>query len=103
MKRLHLNKFIIILLLILLNNSFAFKSKHNRRGYKKNLSTSTVKTTILDSVTDDGDEDGNYYNDDNKFVKSVMNITVKVGDTVNLKCSIDSKYENNAGVSVIAK
>ena len=83
---------IIFLLLIFLVLNDGKQLKHQTRRYKKSkyiLTTSTPPTTTTINRMNDYETTSS---------NSIMNITVKVGDTVTLKCSIDYKFENNAGV-----
>jgi hypothetical protein len=81
--------FILLLIHIFMLNNFLFAHKSKSSLHTKRH----LKTTTLQLATTTTDV--NLSEENNKHV---TNITVKVGETATLKCSIDYKYENNAGV-----
>jgi hypothetical protein len=83
-----MNRIIFLLLIFLVLND-GKQLRHQTRRYKKSKTILPTTSTPTTSTTT---------NDHDTAAITIMNITVKVGETVTLKCSIDYKFENNAGV-----
>ena len=92
--------FILLLLLIVANSLNDARKLRNTRRYlkSKHVSFKTMTTESTSAVVASSTTNSKMNSIDEHDVHSIVNITVKVGETITLKCSIDYRFENNAGV-----